>query len=87
MPMIVRAFAALCAVALFTATAVMAQSTGGSGKAAKADANRRICRVYDDTGSRLNRYRACHTAAEWGEMRRQTIQNVDHIQNARVFGQ
>jgi hypothetical protein len=70
-----------CAVALIAATAVMAQPSADA--TAKSDANKQICRTIADTGSRLARYRACHTAQEWIELRRQTKQNIDHIQNAR----
>ena len=69
------------AVALVATTAVMAQPSSSTTE--KSDANKQICRVIADTGSRLGRYRACHTAAEWIELRRQTKQNIDHIQNAR----
>lgn len=66
-----------CGAALMTATALVAQpSQGGSA----AGANKQICRTIADTGSRLGRYRACHTAQEWAELRRQTVANVDRIQ-------
>ena len=66
-----------CGAALVTATALVAQpSQGGS----SAGANKQICRTIADTGSRLGRYRACHTAQEWAELRRQTVANVDRIQ-------
>jgi hypothetical protein len=78
--MIGRVFYGACAVAMVTATAVIAQpaSTNSNG-----DANKQICRTITDTGSRLGHYRACHTAQEWIELRRQTKQNIDRIQNAR----
>ncbi len=78
-----KAAFAVSAAALVTAAAVMAQPAGSRDPA--VDANRKICRGMSDVGSRLSRSRACHTAAEWAELRRQTKQNVDHIQNARVF--
>ena len=70
-----------CAVVLVTTTAVIAQPSSSTTE--KSEANKQICRVIADTGSRLGRYRACHTAAEWIELRRQTKQNIDRIQNAR----
>ena len=70
-----------CAVALVTTTAVIAQPSASD--TAKSAPNKQICRTISDTGSRLGRYRACHTAQEWIELRRQTKQNIDHIQNAR----
>jgi len=75
-----------CAVVLATASAVMAQPPASGGGGAKSDANKQICRAGTDVGSRLARSRACHTAQEWQELRRQTKQNVDHIQAARVVG-
>ena len=71
------------AAALVTAAAVMAQPAARRDSA--VDANRKICRAMSDVGSRLSRSRACHTAAEWAELRRQMKQNVDHIQNARAW--
>jgi hypothetical protein len=73
-----------CAIALVAATAVLAQPTTSS-SASQNGANKQICRTFGDTGSRLGRYRACHTTQEWIELRRQTKQNVDHIQNARPW--
>ena len=79
--MIGRVFYGACAIALVSATAVIAQPQTSSDP--KSNANKQICRTMSDTGSRLGRYRACHTAQEWIELRRQTKQNIDHIQNAR----
>jgi len=70
-----------CAVALVTTTAVIAQPSESD--TVKSPPNKQICRVTSDIGSRLGRSRACHTAQEWIELRRQTKQNIDHIQNAR----
>ena len=80
--MIGRVFYGACAITLVTATAVIAQPASSD---SKGDANKQICRTIADTGSRLGRYRACHTEQEWIELRRQTKQNVDHIQNARPW--
>ena len=73
------------AAALVVATAVIAQPPASDGGAVRpsGDANKQICRVIADTGSRLGRYRACHTAQEWAELRRQTKQTVDRIQNVK----
>ena len=79
--MIGRILYGACAAALVTTTAVIAQPSASD--TAKSNPNKQICRTISDTGSRLGRYRACHTAAEWIELRRQTKQNIDHIQNAR----
>jgi hypothetical protein len=77
-----KAFLALSAVGLITATALTAQPA--SRPASKGDPDRQICRTFKDTGSRLGGYRACHTAAEWAELRRQSVQAVDRLQNSRA---
>lgn len=79
--MIGKALYGLCAVTLIAATAVIAQPSATDGANSSPDANKQICRVIADTGSRLGRHRACHTAQEWAELRRQTKQTVDRIQN------
>ena len=78
--MIGRIVYGACAIALVTATAVIAEPSGNSDR----NANKQICRTISDTGSRLGHSRECHTAQEWTELRRQTQQNVDHIQNSRA---
>jgi hypothetical protein len=72
----------MCGVALLTATAVVAQPSDGG---ATGEANKQICRSSPDTGSRLGRTRACHTAQEWAELRRQTRQNIDRIQTRQAM--
>jgi hypothetical protein len=79
-----KAFHGLCAAVLVTATAVMAQPSTTGSRASQGDANKQICRTMADTGSRLGRTRACHTAQEWTELRRQARQNVDRIQNMKA---
>ena len=82
--MIGKKLKGLCVVVLVAATPLIAQPSTASGDS-KADENRRVCRVMSDIGSRLSRSRACHSAAEWAELRRQMKQTVDHIQNARPW--
>jgi hypothetical protein len=81
--MIGRMSYSAAAAALVTATALLAQAPLSADS--RGDANKQICRTFADTGTRLGRYRACHTAQEWIELRRQTKQNVDHIQNSRAW--
>lgn len=50
------------------------------------DPNKRVCRTITETGSRLNKTRACHTQSEWEELRRQTKQKIENIQNNRPYG-
>lgn len=73
----------LCGLAAVSAAAAMAQ-TGGTG-AAKSEADRQICRTFREVGTRLGGYRACHTAAEWAELRRQMRENVDRIQTRQAL--
>ena len=67
---------------LIAATAVLAQPTE---TAASGDANKQICRSISDTGSRLGHARACHTAQEWADLRRQTRQNIDRMQTRQAM--
>ena len=84
--MIGRASGGLFAIALFAGGAALAQPSAGGDAAAlkadKADPNRMICRAMNEGGTRLDRRRACHTAAEWVELRRQTRATIEHIQSA-----
>lgn len=70
----------ICGLAMVSAAAAMAQAPAGGNGAANASADRQICRTFRANGSRLGGERACHTAAEWAELRRQTRENVDRIQ-------
>ena len=78
--MIGRLLYGVCAVTLVSATAVVAEPSNNS----NGNANKQICRTTADTGSRLGRSRECHTEQEWAELRRQTQQNIDRVQNARA---
>jgi hypothetical protein len=63
----------------------MALLAGPEAPAAPTKAEKMICRTEMESGSRLKKSRACHTAAEWAELKRQTQANVDRIQNGRVW--
>lgn len=68
----------------FVAAAMMAGGAMAAEKGKKrGDPNRMICKMESELGSKLRRTRACHTQAEWEELRRQTRANVEHIENAR----
>lgn len=85
--MIGRTLGGLGMAALLAGAAALAEPPAGgdaSLKANKSDPNRLICRTLEGSGSRLERQRACHTAAEWAELRRQTRASIDHIQNSRA---
>jgi hypothetical protein len=79
--MIARILYGAGAVALVTTVAIMAQPSIATD--VKGDANKQICRTLQSTGSRLSRTRACHTALEWAELRRDTKQHLEQIQNER----
>jgi hypothetical protein len=66
---------------MLAGTAAASESTSKS--APKSDADKIVCRISKDTGSRLGRIRVCKTNAQWAEMRRQTQETIDHIQNNR----
>ena len=72
----------IAASALIIGTAVL---TAPEAPAAPTKKEKIICRTDLESGSRLRKSRACHTAAEWAELRRQAKANVDHIQNARMY--
>jgi hypothetical protein len=71
----------LSTLALVGTSALASESSNTSGK---ADPNKVICRTINDTGDKLRKTRACHTAAEWRELRRQTREAVEQIQNRRA---
>ena len=77
-----KSFSALSAAALSAGVTIAAQPA--SRPAPKKDSERIICRTFQDGGSRLASYRACHTKAEWAELRRQTMQSIDRIQNSQA---
>jgi hypothetical protein len=79
--MIARIVCGLCALVMVAGTATARESTAKS--APRSDADKIVCRVSADTGSRLGRVRVCKTNAQWAEMRRQTKENIDRIQNSR----
>ena len=51
------------------------------------DPNEIVCRRQQEIGSRLNTRRVCRTRAEWAQLRDQTRQVVDRVQEnkATVF--
>jgi len=84
--MIGRFMVAAGAIALFAGTATLAEPSAQGDPALKArkdDPNRMVCRNENEGATRLDRRRACHTVAEWAELRRQTRATIDHIQTTR----
>jgi hypothetical protein len=78
--MIRRAIIGVAAVAL---AAGVASASSTKSKSGGGDPNKVVCKTEGPTGSRLGRTRACHTNAEWAELRRQARANVEKIQDSR----
>ena len=81
--MVRKSYLFLSVLALVGTAAVASESSNKSGK---FDPNKVICRTINDTGDKLRKTRACHTDAEWRELRRQSREAVEHIQNSRTYG-
>jgi hypothetical protein len=64
-------------------TALLGTAAIATEPAPNAHADKLICRTEGAIGSRLTKTRACHTAAEWAELRRQQRDNVNDILNRR----
>lgn len=79
--MFAKVVCGLCAVALSAGAAMAGQPSTKSGT--KADSEKVVCRISQDTGSRLGRSRVCKTVSQWTEQRRQTREAIDRIQNSR----
>jgi hypothetical protein len=65
--------------AAMVATAAVAQAP--QAPAGRDNLNDPVCRVVNETGSRLNRTRVCMTRAQWAAQRRETRENVERSQN------
>ena len=71
---------------LSAGAALLVGSAAGAAEGSKhRDPNKKVCRTISETGSRLNKSRACHTQAEWDELRRQTKAKIENIQNNRPW--
>jgi len=70
-------------IALMSATSANASEPTNRSDA-RLESNRMVCRTETDTGSRLGKSRACHTVAEWAELRRQMKKKVDEIQSRKA---
>ena len=66
------------------AAAAAAQPAPQTQSDTRTQNERLICRSMPDRGSRFVTERACHTRAEWAELRRQTREAIDHIQMSRA---
>lgn len=72
-------------LAAAAATLIFASGASAAEGSKHRNPNKRVCKTITETGSRLNKTRACHTQAEWEELRRQTKQKIEHIQNNRPW--
>jgi hypothetical protein len=45
-----------------------------------SDPNKMICEVAQTTGTRLGARKVCKTAAEWAQLKEETRQNVEKVQ-------
>ncbi|HKX91302.1 MAG TPA: hypothetical protein VJM15_02605 [Sphingomicrobium sp.] len=74
----------LVAAGLIVASPAVSQTTPSAaptqGAAKQDDPNKKICEIVEETGSRLDRKRVCHTAAQWAEIRAQTQANLQRVQ-------
>lgn len=75
-------------VLALAATVVVGAASASAGeqssKSKRGDPNKLICKTMEENGQKLRRVRACHTAAEWAELRRQTRAAIEQIQNRRA---
>ncbi|HMJ92604.1 MAG TPA: hypothetical protein VK472_00745 [Allosphingosinicella sp.] len=71
---------------LTAATLIGGTATAGNRKhkAEQTNDSKLICKSMEENGQKLRRTRACHTAAEWRELQRQTRAAIEHIQNSRA---
>jgi hypothetical protein len=67
---------------MLTSVFVIALLAGADGttaarpNGAQYDPNRMVCKRTDAPGSRIQRRKVCHTAAEWAERKRIEFQNL-----------
>lgn len=74
-----------CRILLAILTATLCAGVGLTAPRKARDPNKVVCKYDSESGSRLKKTRSCHTQQEWDELRRQTKQNVDKIQNSRPW--
>ena len=66
---------------MLTSVILFAMFAGADATSAKRarpsyDPNRMICKHSDEPGSRIQRRKVCHTAAEWSERKRIEMQHL-----------
>lgn len=73
---------ALAATALIGTAAAAGE---GQKNKTRSDSSKLICKTLEESGQKLKRTRACHTAGEWRELQRQTRAQIERIQNSRAY--
>ena len=67
-----------------TIAAIPAAAGNRKNKVDPPNDSKLICKTLEESGQKLRRTRACHTAAEWRELQRQTRAAIEHIQSSRA---
>jgi hypothetical protein len=62
-------------IALLAGAGAGSDSAAGKSKV-RGDPNRMVCKHTDEPGSRIQRRKVCHTAAEWAERKRIEFQHL-----------
>ena len=79
--MITQRLLALLMLASSAPAFAQATSIESSNSAHKSsDPNRLVCEVAQTTGTRLGARKVCKTAAEWAQLKEETRQNVEKVQ-------
>lgn len=74
-------------ILILTAASLIAGPALASNEKSKPNSggeNKLICKNMEENGQKLKRTRACHTAAEWRELRAQTRSTIEQIQRSRA---
>lgn len=68
------------AACVIVASPAIAQTTDSQAAQAQPAKAKLICEKEQETGSRLGGRRVCHTKEEWDQIRAETRQNLEKIQ-------
>ncbi len=66
----------LTSVILFAMLASSDAAAADKPRSPGSDPNRMVCKQTDEPGSRIQRRKVCHTAAEWAERKRIEFQHM-----------
>jgi hypothetical protein len=75
-------FVSFVAASLVVASPAFSQTTPAPAKpqSAQSDKSKLICETQDETGSRLDRKRVCHTPAEWQQIKAESRDAIEKYQ-------